>query len=132
MDSIFRDREIDYFSEADDEDVTERTISLITSGNYDFIVAYNQGYDDALHETEPESAEAIGAMAGHVASFVEIAGVIERNWQRHTSLIAFAPDHGAHTDCTTGKGTHGDDIPEDMNVMHFFGVVRKRRSLWGV
>jgi hypothetical protein len=119
------------FSEGYDEDVTERTISLITSGNYDFIVAYNQGYDDALHETEPESGKAIEAMANHIASFVDIAGVIERNWDRHTSLIAFAPDHGAHTDRSTGKGTHGEDIPEDMNVMHFFGVINKRRRAWG-
>jgi hypothetical protein len=131
MDSIFRDRELDYFSESYDEDVTERTISLITSGNYDFIVAYHQGYDDALHETEPESGKAIEAMANHIASFVEIAGVIERNWDRHTSLIAFAPDHGAHTDSSTGKGTHGEDIPEDMNIMHFFGVINKRRHAWG-
>lgn len=130
MDKIFRDRDLDYFSEPYDDDVTERTISLITSGNYDFIVAYQQGYDDALHDTEPESGEALEAMANHIASFVEIAGVVERNWERYTSLIAFAPDHGAHVDPATGKGTHGEDIPEDMNLMHLFGLINRRRRVW--
>ncbi|MDI6739578.1 MAG: hypothetical protein QME74_04355 [Candidatus Edwardsbacteria bacterium] len=35
-------------------------------------------------------------------------------------MLIFAPDHGAHLDPATGKGVHGDDIPEDMLVTRFF------------
>jgi hypothetical protein len=130
LDCMFRDREMDYFSEANDDDVTERTIGLITSGNYEFIVAYHQAYDDALHKTDPESSEAIEAMMGHISSFVEIAGAVDRNWEACNALVAFAPDHGAHVDPATGKGTHGDDIPEDMEVMHLYGISKRHRTLW--
>jgi hypothetical protein len=130
LDLIFRDREMDYFSERNDDDVTERTIGLITSGNYDFIVAYHQAYDDILHQTDPEGPEAIEAMMGHIASFVEIAGAVDRNWQRHNALVAFAPDHGAHLDKATGTGAHGDNIPEDIEVMHLFGMSKRHQTLW--
>ena len=51
MDIIFRSRPIDYFTEDYDPQVTERALELVRDGNHDFIVAYNQEYDDTLHRT---------------------------------------------------------------------------------
>ena len=122
IDCIFRDRSIDYFSETYDEQVTDRTIELLEAGNHDFILAYQQEYDDTLHQTNPRSAEAIRAVENHIKSFDQIASAFEYHNKKYNRLIIFAPDHGAHIDPVTGKGTHGEDIPEDMNIMHFFGI----------
>ena len=32
----------------------------------------------------------------------------------------FCPDHGGHD--SEGRGTHGEDIPDDMEIVHFLGL----------
>ena len=128
IDCIFRNRNIDYFSEIYDEQVTSKTIQLIEANEHDFIVAYHQEYDDALHKSTPESEVAIEAVKNHVASFVKIAKHCELAWGKYDRLIMFAPDHGAHIDPDTGRGAHGKDIPEDMEITHFYGIYHARRN----
>jgi hypothetical protein len=123
IDRIFRDRGIDYLSETYDRQVTDRTLELIESGEHDLIVAYHQQYDDILHETGTRSAQALDALENHLASFVDMAQAVESYCAGHTWMIAFAPDHGAHTHLADGTGTHGEDIPEDMEIDHFYGIV---------
>ncbi len=43
-------------------------------------------------------------------------------WKDKGPVIAFAPDHGAQLDPSTGKGHHGLDIPEDMDIFHCYGM----------
>lgn len=122
IDCIFRKRKMDYFSEIYDDQVTNRTIELIEADEYDFILAYHQEYDDALHRSTPESEETIKAFRNHVNSFVKIANHCESTWGKYDRMIMFTPDHGAHTDPDTGRGTHGKDIPEDMEISHFCNI----------
>jgi hypothetical protein len=123
-DIIFRGRDMDYFSETADGDVTARALELIESGRHDFILAYHQEYDDLVHESEPFGRDALAAAGRHVEAFARLAARARERWAGRPGLIAFAPDHGAHVDPETGRGTHGDDIPEDMEVLHFFGFPR--------
>ena len=44
------------------------------------------------------------------------------HWRNKGHVVAFAADHGAHIDPSTGKGDHGLDIPEDMDVFHCYGI----------
>ncbi|MBN2543144.1 alkaline phosphatase family protein [bacterium] len=122
MDVIFRHRDIDYYSKRYDEQATERALELIEQGLHDVIVVYNQEYDDVLHRTTPESPEAINAVMNHVDSFNRIASAVEEHWKGFKSFIAFTPDHGAHIDKISRKGTHGDNVPEDMQVVHLYGI----------
>ena len=122
MDLIFRKRKIQYFSELDDQAVTHRTIEIIQSNNYDFIVAYHCEYDDILHEKTPYCPEAIQALRNDIAAFTQLADTMDVFWQRHNRAIVFAPDHGAHIDPENGKGTHGSNVPQDMHVQHYFGI----------
>ncbi len=122
MDLIFRKRKIQYFSELDDQAVTRRTIEIIQSNNYDFIVAYHCEYDDILHEKTHDCTEAIQALSNDIAAFTQLADTMDAFWQRNNRAIVFAPDHGAHIDPESGKGTHGNNIPQDMHVQHFFGI----------
>jgi len=122
MDLIFRERDLDYFSEAYDPQVVDRVCEALGSGAYDFIAAYQQEYDDVLHETTPISPEAIGAMRNHISSFCRMADAAQGYWRSHSRAVVFAPDHGAHVDLLSGKGTHGEAIAEDLEIVHYFGV----------
>ncbi|MDX2495356.1 MAG: hypothetical protein QNK27_10375 [Desulfuromusa sp.] len=122
MDLIFRKRKIHYFSEPDDQAVTHRTIEIIKSDNYDFIVAYHCEYDDILHEKTHYCTEAIQALRNDIAAFTQLADTMDVIWQRNNRAIVFAPDHGAHIDPESGKGTHGINIPQDMHIQHYFGI----------
>jgi hypothetical protein len=128
VDVIFRGRRMDYFSETYDSNVTARVLELLEDGNHDFILAYHQTFDDILHESTPWAPEAMAAAEYHIRTFSEMAAkVFDRAGDPGSrgaieSLVVLAPDHGAHIDPATGVGTHGDDMPEDMEVLHFFGA----------
>ncbi len=123
-DIIFRGRDMDYFSEPADDDVTARAIELLESDRHDLILVYHQEYDDLLHESEPFAAGALAAAGRHVDAFSRLAMVALERWRGRQSLVAFAPDHGAHVDPRTGRGAHGEDMPDDMEVLHFFAFQR--------
>ena len=131
IDRLFRERAVDYFSERYDPEVTETTLRLVKANEHDFILAYHQEYDDILHRTTPRSEEAIEAMRRHVAAFVQLTQAAAQWWGSHHRVLGFVPDHGGHIDPDTGKGTHGKNIAEDMDVQHFYGVFsgtnRRRR-----
>ena len=137
MDIIFRNRAIDYFTEADDAAVLERTLQLLKDDRHDFIVAYNQGYDDELHRTSPDSPDAVIAATRHVDTFVRLWQATEEHWAGYDRALVLVSDHGAHFDAAKGRGDHGEDTPEDMDVVHFWrfrravhpdGVERARRA----
>ena len=122
IDRIFRDRAIDYFSEDYDSGVTERVLSLLKADQHSFILAYHQEYDDQMHTTTPFAREAVQAARNNIAGFAEIAEAFDNCWSKYNRVIVFAPDHGAHLDHATGKGSHGVDIREDMELRHFYGL----------
>jgi hypothetical protein len=119
MDRIFRERQMDYFSEADDAAVMSRTLNILESSAYDFIVCYQIGYDTCVHREGPYCPAAIEQMEEKNFKLVDAA--VRERWAGRRVMIGFCPDHGAHVDEITGKGDHGLDIPQDMNVRHFFG-----------
>lgn len=121
LDTIFRHTRADHFSEASDRAVLGRTVALVEAGDYDFIVAYQQEYDDLLHRMPPESSEALDAVRRHVDSLETIGRTLKSSWSANRYMLTFSPDHGAHFDPSLGTGNHGEDIPEDMEVTHFFG-----------
>jgi hypothetical protein len=124
IDLIFRDRPLDYFSEAHDEQVTTRALALVAEDRHDLVVAYHQEYDDCLHRSTCRSPQALEAVKHHIAGFALLAGAANRSWAGHDRAVMFCPDHGGHD--SDGRGTHGDDVPEDMEVTHFFGLARGR------
>ena len=124
IDVIFRQRDIEYYSEPYDEDVTKRTLELLKQNEVDVIVAYNQEYDDFLHKTEPFSNQCINAMHKHLKTFNLLAEAFNKYWSKYNRSITFTPDHGAHFDTLKNKGVHGTDMPEDLNVRHYWGLYK--------
>ena len=121
-DLIFRGRGMAYFSEEYDPQVTDRAIELLKADQHDLVLAYHQEYDDSLHASGTESGRSMAAAQHHVADFVRLGQAFDKYWARYDRLIILAPDHGGHDFPEGGKGGHGDDIPEDMLVTHFFGA----------
>jgi len=119
VDRIFRDRALDYFSMPYDPLVTMKTLELMKSGEHDVIIAYHQEYDDLLHDTSPFSELAIKALERHTETWEFLVRSCRKIWKKEF-VAAFTPDHGAHTDPKTGRGDHGEQRPEDMDLRHFF------------
>lgn len=119
---IFKGRELDYFEEQNAMTVQERSLALIAEDKYDVISIHTFDYDNAAHAYGPESKEGINAIALEAEGFHRIAEALQQNASGRKTLLTYSPDHGQHPGMG-GGGLHGSKMIEDMNVLHFFGVV---------
>jgi predicted AlkP superfamily pyrophosphatase or phosphodiesterase len=126
IDLIFKGRKVDYFTEDYDPEVKDRALELLKEDKHDLILAYNQEYDDVMHREGTRSYVALGALRNHLRTFQELSEAVNKCWKGHDRAIIFTPDHGAHQETKEGKGVHGDDIPEDMEVVHLYGFKKGR------
>jgi hypothetical protein len=122
MNDLYRGRAMDYFPQPSDSAVESQAIELIRAGRHQVVVAYQMDYDDRLHETEPRSPECLAAMRAHCGSFCALANTAKACWAGERWACSFIPDHGAHIDEASGKGTHGSNMPEDMELLHLWGL----------
>jgi len=121
IDSIFRKRDIDYYSFCDDERPFLCTLDLIEKGNYDLIVSYMTGYDSWMHECGPFSPECAGQARIAGDRFAAIAEKMDVCLGQYNRVLAFVPDHGGHP-VSEKEGGHGTEMPEDMIVNHYYRV----------
>ena len=122
MSRIFLEREMDYFIVDTPDDANAKALELIAADRYDLIAVYNGNFDGTMHKFGPESPEALSALQHNVNAFSALYDAVQAHWTTHRTLVAFAPDHGCHEidgDC----GSHGLYMPEDMNIIHFYGTV---------
>lgn len=125
MAMIFLERPVDYYIEPYDGEVVDKALQLIKEDKYDVMTVYNQEYDDMIHRTTPESTVALNAIKHHVEAFAKLVNAVKENWKDHNTLVVFAPDHGNHYDCF-GHGNHGEFRDEDVNINHFYGIIKKQ------
>jgi predicted AlkP superfamily pyrophosphatase or phosphodiesterase len=119
---IFLERDMDYFIYDAMEACNEKVLSLIEEDRHDLIVLYNGNYDATMHRHGPESAEALAALKHNIATYSLLVRQIEECWRAHRTMVGFCPDHGCHA-IDGDLGSHGLDMPEDMNVIHFFKFI---------
>ncbi|MBR3754315.1 MAG: alkaline phosphatase family protein [Clostridia bacterium] len=122
MSKIFLEREMDYFIVSTPDEANAKAVELIKEDKYDLICVYNGNYDGVMHKVSPEGKEAIEALRHNSAAFKLLADAVRENWKSHTTLIGYAPDHGCH-EIDGESGGHGLEMPEDMNIIHFYGVI---------
>ena len=118
---IFLDRKMDYFIYPTVTAVNAKALSLIKKSTYDLIVIYNGNYDSRMHAKGPESAFALGALDRNLAFYRKMVSAIHKSCAGQHVFYGFCPDHGCHL-IDGGRGSHGLDMEEDMNVVHFYGV----------
>lgn len=119
---IFAGRNMDYYVCKNAVDIRKKMLELIDADQYDVISIHTFDYDDAAHAYGPESKEGLNAVGLEAEIFGEIAERIEQQWKgKHRTLISYSPDHGQHL-LEGGRGDHGSEKIEDMNIIHFFGT----------
>lgn len=118
---IFLNRDMEYFIFDTPEEVNEKALSLIEEDRFDLIVIYNGNYDGTMHKFGPEAPESLAALEKNISFYSEMVEKIGSEWKNHSVLYGFCPDHGCH-EIDGGCGSHGLDMEEDMNVIHFYGI----------
>ncbi len=125
MSNIFLERDMDYFPIDGVDAINEKAMELIDGDQYDLMVVYNGNYDATMHKTGPESEASLEALRSNVRAFDHFIQAIKAKWAAHDTLFAFAMDHGCH-EIDDGCGSHGLDMPEDLNIMHLYGFAPKK------
>ena len=119
---IFLERDMDYFIYETQEDCNKKALELIAEDAHDLIVLYNPSYDNAMHRSGPESKAALAEIKNNVQAYTMFIDHIEKHWSTHRTMVGFCPDHGCH-EIKAGLGSHGLDMPEDMNIIHFYKFI---------
>jgi len=123
MSKIYLERDMDYFTDFDSDEAAVRCgIEKILEDKYDFIAIYNGWYDHTMHGTRVEDPEALEVFRSNCRYFGEIARAVESTG--YDTFIGFSTDHGCHDKPETGHGTHGTDLTDDLNVLHFYGTIK--------
>lgn len=127
MAKIYLERPIDYFFYRTAEEINAKATQLIREDQYDVLVVYNSNYDTALHAYGPEDVRSLAELRVSDAAFGMFCNLVREYWPRHDTLVGFAMDHGCHP-TPDGKGTHGEDIDEDMNILHHYQIFPGKRA----
>jgi len=120
--TIFLERNMDYFIYDTPEECNQKAMELIEKDEYDLIAFYNGNYDATMHRFAPESKEALDKLAENARVFAALEEAVKKHWAGHRTLLGYCPDHGCH-EIDGGLGSHGLDMPEDMNVVHMFALI---------
>ena len=122
---IFQNREMDYFLYNTIEEMEAKIAELIIKDEHDLIVVHSYNYDSIMHKHGPESIEALSEMRVNDEIFAQISVLIDTFWKKHNTLLGFAMDHGSH-EIEGNAGSHGLDMEEDMNIVHFYKAYPSR------
>lgn len=105
-----------------DAQVSVVALRLINENRFNVVVAYHMQYDDLLHLSGPFAPDTLLAFKLHLASFDRLATAARAAWRNRPHGLCFTPDHGAHWDEEKQTGTHGTELPMDMDLVHFWGL----------
>ena len=125
---IYLNREMDYYIFDTLDEVNAKAAELILKDEYDFYVVYNCNYDSVMHKTGPESVAALSEIKANSRTFAMFAKMIGEHWKTHNTLLGFAMDHGCH-EIDGGCGSHGLEMPEDLNITHFYKMIKKSQGI---
>lgn len=121
---IFLEREMDYYIYPTVAQVNRKARQLIKKNCYDLLVIYNGNYDHFMHSNGPESKKALRTLDANLAFYDKIVSEIKKYMSDDNVFFGFCPDHGCH-EIDGNRGSHGLDMEEDMNVIHFYGFSKK-------
>ena len=122
---IFLERDMDYFIYKTPDECNRKAAELIELGRHELITVYNGNFDGTMHRYGPEAGESLAALRHNAAAFAALTETARRAWAEKRFAVAFLPDHGCH-EIDGGCGSHGLDMPEDMNIVHFYGFSAPR------
>ena len=113
------ERDSDYFIIKRPTNATAKSAELIELGRHRLITVYNRNFDGTMHRHGRRPGIARGAaLTTPPPSRADRDGAARLGG---TLCRRFLPDHGCH-EIDGGCGSHGLDMPEDMNIVHFYGL----------
>lgn len=118
---IFLERNMDYFIYPNKLMVNIKAEKLIKKGDYDVLVIYNPDYDSTMHAKGPEHRSTLKHLQKNVKTYSRFVKIIKQTYSDEKVFFGFCPDHGCH-EIDGGRGAHGLEMDEDMNVIHFYGT----------
>lgn len=116
---IFLEREMDYIICKTPDECNENALRIIREDRHDIVVVYNGNYDATMHRWGPEAEESLAQLEHNARSFEMLSKAARESWVGKPALAAYLPDHGCH-EIDGQLGSHGLDMPEDMNIVHFY------------
>lgn len=117
---IFLERPMDYIVCKTADQCNEEALKVLAQDQHDIVVVYNGNYDGQMHRTGPESDAAISQLSHNAAAYQQLTQAARRAWEGKRCMTAFLPDHGCH-EIDGDLGSHGLEMSEDMNIVHFYG-----------
>ena len=116
---IFLERKMDYIICNTPDECNEAALEILRRNEHDLIVVYNGNFDTVMHRYGPESPEALQELRHNTRSFEMLSCAAREAWKGMPAMAAYLPDHGCH-EIDGQLGSHGLDMPEDMNIIHFY------------
>ena len=125
LSEIYLERDMDYFFFDTPDECNEKALELMKEDKHDVIMVYNANYDAEMHRWAPEGERPLEALQHNSRAFAAFADAIDKYWGEHRTVLAYLPDHGCH-EIDGGLGSHGLDMPDDMNIVHFYSFRDKK------
>ena len=124
MAMLYADRKMDHYVTKNDQETYEKALELLETDRYDHISVYFGEYDEYMHHNGTEHEISLAKLEEHFRHFDAIASAANKLWAGRRHLITVQTDHGVH-DLADGRGAHGTETTDDLNVVHFFGAYKK-------
>lgn len=100
-----------------------KSLSLIKSSNYDFIVLVDADYAEEALLMGPSSRSALKAVRRQIEDFIILSNAVDVYWKDKRTLLGFCPDRGVHKTLFWGR-SYSKRV-EDLNVLHYYKVHEK-------
>ena len=126
LSKIYLNRDMDYYIFDTLDEVNAKAAELILKDEHDFYVVYNGNYDTKMHKNGPESIVALSELRANSRTYAMFNEMIKEHWTSHNTLVGFAMDHGCH-EIDGQSGSHGLDMPEDLNIVHFYKAYEAKK-----
>ena len=123
---IFKERDMTYIECDTPDECNERTEAVLKQDIYDIVLCYNANFDSTMHRWGPEAEESLAQIDHNAAAYHRLSSLADEVWKDRDHVCAFLPDHGCHA-IDGGLGSHGLDMREDMNIIHFWSLKPRKQ-----
>lgn len=120
-----RGEELHIIDGDDDQKMFEEAYGILERDECDALFLYQLSFDYTMHKYGPEDSRALEVLGQITDRYDRLTSLAREKWSGSRMLTVFNVDHGAHL-TAKGYGSHGEDIPEDMDMTWFFGAYPKQ------
>jgi predicted AlkP superfamily pyrophosphatase or phosphodiesterase len=117
---IFKQRDMAYIECDTPDECNEKTLEVLKEDRYDIVLCYNANFDSTMHRYGPEADISLAQIDHNAHAFQTLVEAAKKTWEGKNAVFTFLPDHGCH-EIDKDLGSHGLDMEEDMNIIHFYG-----------